>query len=222
MPWAASPPSAFCQEKVTTSSFGQSSGCANAADVASQMESPVRSAAIQSAFGTRTPEVVPFQVKMMSCAGSMPLRSGSSPYAARRTVASLSLSSLTMSVTQPSPKDSQASIVTGRGPSSDQSAISTAPVSDAGTMPMRYAAGTCSTSRVRSMARLSLALPGFERWERPRTASRRACGFQPGRLAQGPEEKCGTSGRTAGMAIVMILSFQIVAPRWGGVSHRRK
>ena len=46
------------------------------------MESPVRSAAIQSALATRTPEVVPFQVKMMSCAGSMPVRSGSSPYAA--------------------------------------------------------------------------------------------------------------------------------------------
>jgi hypothetical protein len=38
-------------------------------------------------------------------------------------------------------------------------------------------------------------------------------------LAQGPDEKCGTSGRTAGVAIVMILSFQIVAPRWGGVSR---
>jgi hypothetical protein len=42
-----------------------------------------------------------------------------------------------MSVTQPSPNDSQASTVTGRGPSRDHSAISTAPVSDAGTMPMR-------------------------------------------------------------------------------------
>ena len=66
MPCAASPPSAFCQEKVTTSSFGQSSGWANAAEVASQIVSPVRSAAIQSALGTRTPDVVPFQVKTMS------------------------------------------------------------------------------------------------------------------------------------------------------------
>ena len=137
MPWAASPPSAFCQENVTTSSFCQSSSCAKAAEVASQMASPVRSAAIQSALGTRTPEVVPFQVNTMSCAGSMAERSGNSPYGARRTVASLSLSSLTTSLTQPSPKDSQASMVTGRGPSSDQSAISTAPVSEAGTIPMR-------------------------------------------------------------------------------------
>ena len=79
MPWAASPPSAFCQEKVTTSSFGQSSGCAKAAEVASQIVSPARSAAIQSALGTRTPEVVPFQVKTTSLAGSTLLRSGSSP-----------------------------------------------------------------------------------------------------------------------------------------------
>src|ERR1700676_51722 len=134
MPWAASPPSAFCQENVTTWSLTQSSGWANAAEVASQMVSPVRSAAIQSASATRTPEVVPFQVNTMSLAGSALARSGSSPYGARSTVTSLSLSSLATSLTQPSPKDSQVSIVTGRGPSSVHSAISTAPVSDAGTM----------------------------------------------------------------------------------------
>ena len=50
------------------------------------------------------------------------------------------------------------------------------------------------------MARLSFALPIFDRWERPRTASVRACRLQPGRLAQGPEEKCGQAGRTAGIA----------------------
>ena len=66
MPCAASPPSTFCQEKVTTSSFAKSSRCAKAADVASQIVRPLRSAAIQSAFGTRTPDVVPFQVKTTS------------------------------------------------------------------------------------------------------------------------------------------------------------
>ena len=66
MPCAASPPSTFCQEKVTTSSLAQSRRWAKAAEVASQMVSPSRSAAIQSAFGTRTPEVVPFQVKTTS------------------------------------------------------------------------------------------------------------------------------------------------------------
>jgi len=75
MPCAASPPSAFCQLKVPTSILVQSMSCANAAEVASQIERPVRSSAIQSAFGTRTPLVVPFQVKTMSFAGSIPDRS---------------------------------------------------------------------------------------------------------------------------------------------------
>src|SRR5262245_19426178 len=60
----------FWQEEVTTSSFGQSSAWAKQADVASQMVRPVRCAAIQSPFGTRTPDVVPFQVKIASDAGS--------------------------------------------------------------------------------------------------------------------------------------------------------
>src|SRR5207248_5550174 len=136
MPCAASPPSAFCQENVTTSSLAQSSFCANAAEVASQMVRPSRFALIQSALGTRTPEVVPFQVNTISDAGSALLRSGSSPYPACSLVTSLSFNSLTMSLTQPSPKDSQAMVVTGRAPSSDHSAISTAPVSDAGTIPI--------------------------------------------------------------------------------------
>ncbi len=79
MPWAASPPSTFCQEKVATSILPQSSFCANAADVASQMARPCRSAAIQSASGTRTPDVVPFQVKTTSFDQSIFLRSGSAP-----------------------------------------------------------------------------------------------------------------------------------------------
>ncbi len=137
MPCAASPPSAFCQENVTTSSFGQSSACANAAEVASQIVSPSRLAEIQSAFGTRTPEVVPFQVNTTSVAGSTFDKSGSSPYGALIVTTSLSLSSFCTSDTQPSPNDSHASMVTRLGPSSDHSAISTAPVSEAGTMPMR-------------------------------------------------------------------------------------
>lgn len=53
--------------------------CAKAAEVASQIVRPSRLALIQSAFGTRTPEVVPFQVKTMSVAGSAFDRSGISP-----------------------------------------------------------------------------------------------------------------------------------------------
>src|SRR6185312_17028514 len=56
------------------------------------------------------------------------------------------------------------------------------------------------------MARLSFALPGFERCERPRTASVRAWRLQPGRLAHGPDEKCGMTGRMpGGFAISPIL-----------------
>src|SRR4051812_44977960 len=119
MPCAASPPSAFCHEKVTTSSLAQSSGCANAAEVASQIVMPSRVPLIQSALGTRTPDVVPFQVKTMSDFGSIFVRSGSLPYGALTTATSFSLSCLATSVTQPSPKDSHASIVTGRAPSVD-------------------------------------------------------------------------------------------------------
>ena len=80
MPCAASPPSTFCQEKVTTSSLAKSSFCAKAAEVASQIVRPSRSAAIQSAFGTRTPEVVPFQVNTTSRVFVSTFeRSGSSP-----------------------------------------------------------------------------------------------------------------------------------------------
>ncbi len=53
MPCAASPPSAFCQEKVTTSSLAKSRFWAKAAEVASQMVRPSRSAAIQSRVRAR-------------------------------------------------------------------------------------------------------------------------------------------------------------------------
>ena len=75
---------------------------------------------------------------------------------------------------------------------------------------------------MRSIARLSLALPILARCERPRAASVRAWRLQPGRLAQGPDEKCGFAGRMPGFALVMCLSFQMGAPRWGGVSRCRR
>ena len=51
-------------------------------------------------------------------------------------VTSLSLSCFVMSVCQSPPQLSKCTHVTGFGPSSDHIAISTAPVSEAGTMPM--------------------------------------------------------------------------------------
>src|SRR5215467_9601391 len=53
------------------------------------------------------------------------------------------------------------------------------------------------------MARLSFALPALDRCERPRNASVRAWRLQPGRLAQGPDEKCGVAGRTPGLVAVI-------------------
>src|SRR4029079_12728824 len=64
------------------------------------------------------------------------------------------------------------------------------------------------------MARLSFALPILDRCERPRTASVRVWRLQPGRLAQGPDEKCGMTGRTPG-GLLMALSFQIESPSVG-------
>ena len=54
--------------------------------------------------------------------------------------------------------------------------------------------------RVKSMTSLSLAFPGLERWERPTSAPSSASGFQPGRLAHGPDEKSGLIGRRAGLS----------------------
>src|SRR3954447_24843000 len=108
-----------------------------------------------------------------------------------------------MSETHSSPNDSQAIDVTLRWPSIDQSAISIAPVSEAGTMPILNSLGTSSTSRVRSIASLSLPLPSFARCERPSAASLRLLGLQPGRFAHGPEEKYGAAGRDVGFETVM-------------------
>jgi hypothetical protein len=79
MPCCASPPSAFCQEKVTTSSLSHGRSMAKAAEVASHSVRPWRSAAIQPPSGTRTPEVVPFQQNTTSRAKSTWPRSGRSP-----------------------------------------------------------------------------------------------------------------------------------------------
>ena len=70
IPCPASPPSAFCHDHVTTSSFSHGSSIENTADVASQIVKPARSSGIQSPLGTRTPEVVPFQVNTTSLSKS--------------------------------------------------------------------------------------------------------------------------------------------------------
>src|SRR3954465_11836621 len=57
------------------------------------------------------------------------------------------------------------------------------------------------------MARLSFALPILDRCERPRTASVRAWRLQPGRFAQGPDEKCGLTGRTPGFVFAIVSTL---------------
>ena len=108
-----------------------------------------------------------------------------------------SFSCLTSS-TQPSPKFSQASISTPRAPNSDHIAISIAPVSDPATMPTCQSAGTPRIARERSTTSTIRALPIPDRCERPTSAACNAAGDQPGRLAQGPEEKQGLRGRRVG------------------------
>src|SRR6516164_2822504 len=203
MPWAASPLNDFCHDQVATSSLSQGSRIANTAEVASQIASPLRSSAIQSPLGTRTPDVVPFQGKTTSRAGSTFDRSGSRPYGAFNTRTSESFSCST-SVTQPSPKFSHASISTPRAPNSDHIAISIAPVSEPATMPTRQSAGMPRIARERSTTSTSRASPTAERCERPLSAPASTAGDHPGRLAQGPDEKHGLPGRRFGFIAVFL------------------
>src|SRR4029078_10726937 len=78
-----------------------------------------------------------------------------------------------------------------------------------------YWAGASSDSRVRSMARLSLALPILDRCERPRTASVRFWRFQPGRLAHGPDENTGAAGPTPGLFAVILSALPDRRPSLG-------
>src|SRR5690606_36877093 len=59
-------------------------------------------------------------------------------------------------------------------------------------------------ARVRSIASLSLALPGLARCERPSCASFNVSVVQPGRFLMGPDENRRSAGRTAGFAVPVI------------------
>src|SRR5215475_9431104 len=68
-----------------------------------------------------------------------------------------------------------------------------------------------STARESSITSASLALPSLARCERPTHAAFSASSDQPGRFAQGPEEKCGIRGRRFGRACAVMLPF---LPEW--------
>src|SRR6187431_1199006 len=76
-----------------------------------------------------------------------------------------------------------------------------------------------SIDRVRSTASTIFFLPSLERWDRPTAASLRASGVHPGRLAQGPDEKSGRTGREFGF--IDSLPYRRAALRWGSVARGR-
>src|SRR4051794_36238911 len=66
-----------------------------------------------------------------------------------------------------------------------------------------------SIARVRSTASTIFFLPSLDRWDRPTAASLRASGVQPGRFAQGPDEKSGRAGRAFGFIIPLSLTEEL-------------
>ena len=116
-PCPPSPPSTFCQLKVATSILSQAISYAKTA-LTSRRRSTGRRGRRRSSrrSGTRTPVVVPFQVNRTSfdrvdCVEIADLAVIGAAHLG------IELQLLDASVTQPSPKLSQASIVTGREPS---------------------------------------------------------------------------------------------------------
>ena len=111
--------------------------------------------------------------------------------------------------------------VPGRCPRSDHNANSTAPVSEAGTIPILNSPGTPKISRVASIASTILDFGPSARCERPSAAAERLSRCQPGGLEHGPDEKQGLPGRLDGLMNFAMVSFQICASRWGEVARRR-
>ena len=138
MPCAASPPSAFCQEKVTTSSLAQSSDCAKAAEVASQIVRPraVGGDPVGVRHAHAGGRAVPREHHVAREVDGAKIGQFAIGRFQRR-AKSASFNSLATSETHPSPKLSHASTSTPRAPSIDHNAISTAPVSEPGVMAMR-------------------------------------------------------------------------------------
>ena len=198
MPCAASPPSTFCQDQVTTSSLSQGSSIANTAEVASHSVSPSRSRGIQSPFGTRTPEVVPFHVKITSRSKSHAARDPAAPHTARRSRARRA--ELLASRRRPSP--GRSSPTRARRPRAGRAATTSPSRSRPYPRPARCRGGNPravpSNALLRSITAFRRSLPIFARCERPSAASFSASRLQPGRLAQGPEENSGRSGRRVG------------------------
>ena len=196
MPCAASPPSTFCQEKVTTSSFGKSRACAKAAEVASQMVSPSRSAAIQSASGTRTPEVVPFQANTTSRVLVSTLAEVGQLAVRRLDDARVLQLELLDDVRHPALAEALPGQHVDRRA---RRASTTAPSRPRRCRrPARCRCGSRreprSTSRVRSIARFRRALPSLARCERPSASVLRFSGTSRGAWRRGRTKKTARAG----------------------------
>src|ERR1700759_364877 len=64
------------------------------------------------------------------------------------------------------------------------------------------------SARVRPPASTTFFLAVLDRCDRPTAASLRRSGVQPGRLAQGPDEKSGRAGRRFGFIILSLAEEQ--------------
>ena len=186
----ASPPSTFCQDQVTTSSFAQGRSMAKTAEVASQMVSPSWASGIQSPSGTRTPEVVPFQVKTTSRSESTWRRDRAARRRAPR-AADVRELQLLGDVGDPALAEGLPGqhIDAARAQQRPQRHLDRAGIG-AGDDAEPVVGGHAEDrpAAVDRLGQLRLAL--LERCERPRQASASAAADQPGRLAVGPEENC--------------------------------
>ena len=227
MPCAASPPSTFCQEKVTTSSLAQSRSWAKQALVASQIVSALAvggdEVAVRHAHARGGAVPGEHQVGVAGAPWSGP----AAGRRARRAPRPSSFSCLTTSVTQSLPKLSKASSCTGRGPEH---------------RPQRHldgagvGAGHDADQVVgRDLQHLAGLVDGVlagapcRAWSGASGRGPRLCrfsGVHPGRLAQGPDENSGRAGRMAGLAGVCHSDVshpcRWAAPRWEGVARRAK
>ena len=223
MPCAASPPSAFCQEKVSDidlvpgDRLGEHGrGGVDEGEALAVGRDPV-AVGHAHAGGGAVPgeEHVAAEIDWA--------RSGSLPYSALRTRRSSSLSCLVTSVTQPSPKLSQASASTPRcaqhGPHGH--------LEGAG-----VGGGHDGAHVARRQAQQRLGLVDGEL--QARLAFLGAVRAAEERVVEGFEGPAGALGAGAGGEMDIgrplgrlgggghgCLPFQIAAPRWGGVSRRR-
>ena len=150
---------------------------------------------MKSALGTRTPEVVPFQANTRVGVGAHLREVGQLAERRGQFLGSGQLRSIDDVDHPVLGKAFPGGDLHGQlGPSIDHMAISTAPVSDAGTMPIRKSSGTSSTSRSAVDGHsFSRPLPTLERCERPSGAACRFSSRQPGCLTVGPEGKLRAS-----------------------------